>query len=68
MGNGSSPSDEKNRHVIAGIEFVDEFGPFQIWTDLVFLEICHPHEVPLCVSNIRSDERIRSGGEKVHAL
>jgi hypothetical protein len=36
---------EGNQHVITGIKFVDELDPFQIWTDLVLLEICDPHEI-----------------------
>ena len=46
---GTRPSltDENNQHVITGVKFVDKLDPFHIWTNLVLLEVCDPHEISL---------------------
>lgn len=44
--------NEGDKHVVTGVEFVDELDPFQIWADLVLFEVCDPKKVFLRVGAI----------------
>lgn len=66
--NGSNPTGENNRHVITGVKFVHELGPFQVWTNLVLFKVRNPHEVFLFERNERAQPQFEARGGKVHAL
>jgi len=37
-------STEENVHVIRSVKLIDNFAPFDVWTNFVLMEVSYPEE------------------------